>query len=51
VHYVRFRVGREGRQLLASRETAALEVDHAGYRARQTLPPETVEELLRDLSD
>jgi hypothetical protein len=37
--------------LLASRETAALEVDHAGYRARQTLPPETVEELLRDLSD
>jgi hypothetical protein len=51
VHYVRFHLGREGQQLLARREAAALEVDHAGYQAHQTLQPETVEELLRDLSD
>jgi Protein of unknown function (DUF3501) len=49
VHYVRFRLGEEGKRDLASGLPAALEVSHGGYRARQELPRPTVEELLADL--
>lgn len=49
VHYIRFRLGDEGRSALAAGEEAALEVAHGEYRARQVLSPETVEELLDDL--
>ncbi len=51
VHYVRFPLGAEGRAELAAGREAALEVDHGGYRARQVLAPETVEELVADLSE
>ena len=49
VHYIRFRLGEEGRRALASGEPAALEISHGGYDARQELPRQTVEELLTDL--
>jgi hypothetical protein len=49
VHYIRFRLGVEGRRALASGERAALEISHGDYDARQELPPQTVEELLVDL--
>jgi hypothetical protein len=50
VHYIRFRLGEEERELLARGEHAVLQVDHAGYQARQALSFESVEELLQDLS-
>jgi Protein of unknown function (DUF3501) len=49
VHYIRFRLGEEGKQALASGAPAALEVTHGSYRATQELPRRTVEELLADL--
>ena len=49
VHYIRFPLGDDGRAALASGEEAVLEVAHGGYRARQILAPETVQELIRDL--
>ena len=49
VHYIRFALGEEGRRGLEAGETAALEVAHGDYRARQVLSKETVEELVRDL--
>ena len=49
VHYIRFRLGEEGRRALASGEPATLEISHGGYDARQELPRQTVEELLTDL--
>jgi hypothetical protein len=49
VHYIRFRLGEEGRRLLACGETAALEISHGDYEARQDLSRATVEELLADL--
>ena len=49
VHYIRFPLGEEGRRGLEAGETAALEVAHGDYRARQVLSKETVEELVRDL--
>lgn len=51
VHYIRFPLGEEGRAALAAGRETALQVDHGGYRARQVLPGETVEELIQDLSD
>lgn len=51
VHYIRFPLGEEGRRALAAGQTAAVELDHAGYQARTILPQETVTELLRDLED
>lgn len=51
VHYLRFALGEEGRKALERGETAALEVRQGDYRAEATLPRETVEELLSDLSD
>jgi hypothetical protein len=50
VHYVRFRPGAEGSSALASGAEAALEVAHGEYRHRQLLSPQTVAELLEDLS-
>ena len=50
VHYIRFALGDEGRAALASGDQAALEVAHGGYRERQVLAPETVQELVRDLA-
>lgn len=50
VHYIRFPLGEAGRRALVGGKTAALEVAHGDYRARQVLPEETVEELIRDLS-
>jgi len=49
VHYIRFHLGEEGRRALVSGETAALEISHGGYEARQQLPRPAVEELLADL--
>ena len=49
VHYIRFRLGEEGKRALASGAPAALEVARGSYRARQELPRQTVEELLADL--
>jgi hypothetical protein len=50
VHYIRFALGDEGRAALASGDEAALEVAHGGYRERQVLAPETVQELVHDLA-
>jgi hypothetical protein len=50
VHYIRFALGEAGRRALAAGTEAALEVFHGGYRARQVLSPETVLELVADLS-
>jgi hypothetical protein len=50
VHYVRFPIGEEGAAALARGGPASLAVAHRGYEARAPLPPETVAELLRDLS-
>ena len=50
VHYIRFPLGAEGRAALASGAEAALAVAHGGYEARQVLSPETIAELVRDLS-
>jgi hypothetical protein len=49
VHYIRFPLGEEGRAALGRGEKAELEVRHVDYRAKATLSPETVGELLRDL--
>jgi len=49
VHYIRFGLGEEGRRALGSGETAAIEISHGGYDARQALSTTTVEELLTDL--
>jgi hypothetical protein len=49
VHYVRFRLGAEGRAALAAGAPAALEIAHGDYRHRGELGLETVEELLGDL--
>ena len=51
VHYIRFPLGTDGRAALASGQEAALQVEHGGYRARQVLPKETVEELIADLDE
>ena len=51
VHYIRFSPGEEGRRALVSGARAELEVRHGEYHARQALPPETVAELIGDLSD
>jgi hypothetical protein len=51
VHYIRFAPGEEGRKALAAGATTTLEVEHGGYRAKQELPPPTVQELVADLSD
>ncbi len=50
VHYIRFQPGPAGREALASGAEAALEVSQGEYRARQVLSPETVRELVEDLS-
>jgi len=50
VHYVRFPLGGEGRQALERGAPASVEVRHGDYHARAPLSPETVAELLRDLS-
>ena len=50
VHYIRFNLGAAGRDALASRDEAALEVAQGEYRARTVLSPETVRELVEDLS-
>lgn len=50
VHYIRFALGEEGRKALASGATAALEVEHGEYRAKQELPDPMVQELIADLS-
>lgn len=50
VHYVRFTLGKEGRQALERHARGALTVDHGGYRAETVLGPETIEELLADLA-
>ncbi len=50
VHYIRFPLGEEGRRALESHERALLAVRHGGFEAETVLSPETVEELLRDLS-
>ena len=49
VHYIRFRLGEEGRRSLACGEKAALAISHGDYEARQDLSRATVEELLADL--
>ena len=51
VHYIRFPLGAEGRAGLAGGSEAALQVEHGGYRARQILTGETVEELIADLDE
>ena len=51
VHYIRFAAGEEGRKALASGATAALEVQHGEYRAKQALPEPTVLELIADLAE
>lgn len=50
VHYIRFAPGEAGRAALAAGEPAGVEVRHGGYAARQELSPETVGELVADLS-
>ena len=50
VHYIRFAAGEEGRKALLAGAIAALELEHGRYRARQELPPETIRELIADLS-
>jgi hypothetical protein len=42
-------VGDEGRRALETGARAELVLAHAGYEARAPLPPETIEELRRDL--
>jgi hypothetical protein len=49
VHYLRFELGREGREALARGEKARLEVRHGDYHAEAPLSAETVDELRRDL--
>ena len=49
MHYIRFRLGDEGREALSRGAEALLEVSHGEYRARQPLPKATVEELISDL--
>jgi hypothetical protein len=51
VHYIHFRPGERGLAALAAGAEAALEVAHAGYRARQVLSRETVAELVSDLDE
>jgi hypothetical protein len=51
VHYIRFAVGEEGRRALSAGASAVLEVEHGGYRARQELSKEAVQELIADLSE
>jgi Protein of unknown function (DUF3501) len=51
VHYIRFAAGEEGRKAILAGAPAALEVEHGRYRARQELSPETVKELIADLSE
>ena len=51
MHYIRFPLGADGRAALAAGREAALQVEHGGYRARQVLPTETVEQLIADLDD
>jgi hypothetical protein len=51
VHYVRFRVPREGRQALADPAAdVRLVVDHPNYQAEAVLSPATRQELLADLA-
>jgi hypothetical protein len=49
VHYIRFSLGEDGGRALAAGGPAALQVNHGGYEAEAALPPETVEELRKDL--
>jgi hypothetical protein len=49
VHYIRFAPKEVGRAALASGTTAAVEVKHGDYRARQQLSRDTVRELVADL--
>jgi hypothetical protein len=50
VHYIRFAAGEEGRAALSAGAPAVLEVEQGGYRASQALSPQTVQELIADLS-
>jgi hypothetical protein len=50
IHYIRFRLGDEGREALLRGDEAVLEVSHGDYRAAQPLPKATVEELISDLN-
>jgi hypothetical protein len=49
VHYVRFPLGGAGRGVLESARQARLVLQHGGYSAAATLPPETIGELIEDL--
>jgi hypothetical protein len=51
VHYIRFAAGEEGRRALSAGAPAVLEVEHGGYRARQELSKEAVQELIADLTE
>ena len=51
VHYIRFPLGDAGKAALERAERAELTVDHGTYQHTATLSPETVAELLRDLTN
>jgi hypothetical protein len=50
VQYIRFPLGEKGKAALERGERAELAVDHGGYSAKAVLSPETVAELLEDLT-
>ena len=51
VHYVRFPLGPEGRELLRRAERARLAISHGSYEAETSLSAATVSELLADLDE
>lgn len=50
VHYVRFPLGAPGQEALARSRAATLRLEHGSESGEASLPPATIEELLKDLS-